>query len=147
MRLASPNWCDDAQRNLGHVLAYFRRLDYRNRSWNHGGVFAVELGASQKTFRVGQRINFSVPASHWTGGDGECFIIATRRYRTMKHKDACGTESDRWYDAKSFPGRSFVGERRFVKSTNVFGTAAGNPHKRVPVPKRYRSAYLQGCPT
>ena len=53
MRLASPDWFDDTQRDLGHVRAFFRRLDNGNRSWDHGGVFAVELRASEKTFGVG----------------------------------------------------------------------------------------------
>jgi len=53
MWLASPDWCDDTQRDLGHVRAFFRRLDNGNRSWDYGGVFAVELRASEKTFGVG----------------------------------------------------------------------------------------------
>jgi hypothetical protein len=31
-------------------------LDNGNRSWDHGGVFAVELRASEKTFSVGHAL-------------------------------------------------------------------------------------------
>src|SRR6202795_3909823 len=53
MRLASSDWRDDTQSDLSHKRAFFRRLDNGNRGWDHGGVFAVELRASEKTFGVG----------------------------------------------------------------------------------------------
>ena len=53
VRFAGPDRRDHTQCDLGHVRAFFRRLDNRNRRWDHGGVLPVELRTAQQTFGVG----------------------------------------------------------------------------------------------
>jgi hypothetical protein len=50
--LGRSNLCDDAKSDLAHMRAIPSRFNSPDRTWDHGGMPSVELGASQETFGV-----------------------------------------------------------------------------------------------